>query len=195
MQILESNSIYRSKLKLPILVKDEINAFTLPNNHLVLYSGLMKYAENEEELMGVIGHELAHMEKNHVMKKLIKEFGLSVLISMTSGKGGGEAIKQIAKILSSTAYDRDLEREADMTSVDYLINANVDPEPFANFLYKLGEAENSIPEQVYWVSTHPESKERAEKIIEYIKGKSITNKPVLSKPQWELLKSKLDIYK
>ncbi len=171
-RICKANSIDREKIKLHLLRKDEINAFALPNNHLVIYSGLIAACENEAELFGVIGHELAHMEKNHVMNKLIKEVGLSVLISMSTGNGNSEAIKSAIKQISSSAYDRKLETEADLTAVDYLEKAGIDPEPFANFLYRLADETKNLPSQIYWVSSHPESKERAEKIIEQIKGRS-----------------------
>ena len=168
-RICTSNSIDRGTIKPHLLQKDEINAFALPNNHLVVYSGLIKACENEEELCGVISHELAHIEKHHVMNKLVKEMGLSVLISMSTGNGQAETIKSVIKQLSSSAYDRKLETEADLTAVDYLIKAGIDPEPFANFLYRLGDESKVLPQQIYWISTHPESKERAEKMIEHIK--------------------------
>jgi len=170
-KICVANSIDRAKIKLHLLRKDEVNAFALPNNHLVVFSGLITSCENEAELYGVLGHELAHMEKNHVMNKLIKEMGLSVLISMSTGNGNAEIMKEALKHLSSTAYDRKLETEADLTALDYLEKAGINPEPFANFLYRLADQTKNLPSQIYWISTHPESKERAEKIIEHIKGK------------------------
>jgi predicted Zn-dependent protease len=171
-KICRANSIDLEKVKLHLLRKDEINAFALPNNHLLIYSGLISSCENEAELYGVISHELAHIEKNHVMNKLIKEVGLSVLISMSAGNGNVEIIKEALKHLSSTAYDRSLETEADLTAVEYLEKADINPEPFANFLYRLADETKNLPSQIYWISTHPESKVRAEKIIDRIKGKS-----------------------
>ncbi len=185
----KANDIDRDKLKLHVVDKDMVNAFTLPDDHLVVLTGLVNETQNEAELLGVIAHEVAHVEKNHVMKKLVKEVGLSVLISMTNG-GSGEAIRQALQMITSSAYDRDLEREADLTAIDYLIKAEVDPEPFANMLYRLSENEEHIPRQLFWISTHPNSKERAEAIIAYIKGKTVTKKPVLSSEQWDLLKEK-----
>jgi predicted Zn-dependent protease len=189
--ICTSNSIDRKKIKLHLLRKDEINAFALPNNHLVVYSGLIAACENEAELYGVIGHELAHMEKNHVMNKLIKEVGLSVLISMSTGNGNSEAIKSAIKQISSSAYDRKLETEADLTAVDYLEKAGIDPEPFANFLYRLADEIKNLPSQIYWISSHPESKERAEKIIERIKGKSFPKVKAKDSLRFERLKEKM----
>lgn len=183
-----ANGIDRDKVKLHVIDKDILNAFALPDDHLVVLTGLVNEAENEAELLGVLGHELAHIEKNHVMKKLIKEIGLSVLISMTNG-GGGEAVRQALHTLTSSAYDRDLEREADLLSADYLITANVDPEPFAAFLYRMAENEENLPRQLFWVSTHPDSKERAENLIAYIKGRQPESRPVLTPDQWERLKA------
>ncbi|MDP3641709.1 MAG: M48 family metallopeptidase [Bacteroidota bacterium] len=182
------NSIDRTKVKLHLLRKDEINAFALPNNHLVVFSGLISACENEAELQGVIAHELAHMEKNHVMNKLIKEIGLSVLISMSTGNGNAEIVKEALKHLSSTAYDRKLETEADLTAVDYLEKAGINPEPFANFLYRLADETQNLPSQIYWISTHPESKERAEKIIEHIKGKNFPKTSAKDSLRFERLK-------
>lgn len=190
-RICTTNAIDREKVKLHLLRKDEINAFALPNKHLVIYSGLIAACENEAELYGVIGHELAHMEKNHVMNKLIKEVGLSVLISMSTGNGNAEVIKATLKQLSSTAYDRSLETEADLTAVDYLEKAGINPEPFANFLYRLADETKHLPSQIYWISTHPESKERAEKIIEQIKGKSFPKSETKDSLRFERLKERV----
>jgi predicted Zn-dependent protease len=190
-QVCKANNIDRSKLKINILDKDDINAFALPNGHLIIYSGLILNSDNQEELAGVICHEIAHIELNHVMKKLVKEIGLSVLISMTTGNGGAEVIKETAKMLSSSAFDRGLEKEADIKAVDYLVNANINPEPFADFLYKLSDTEHEAIKYLTWISTHPDSKERAEYIIEYSKDKLTDYKQILNNETWEKLKEEL----
>ena len=189
-RICVKNNIDKKQIKYHIIQKDEINAFALPNNHIVIYTGLIKACENESELCGVLCHEMAHLQKKHVMNKLIKDVGLSVLISMANGNGNGEMIKKTIQHLSSTAYDRNLESEADITAVDYLVKANIDPEPFANFLFRQAD-EEKIPSQLYWISTHPESKERSQKIIAHIKSKSIIKAPILEDSTWKLLKKKL----
>lgn len=186
-RLAEKNHIDRKSIKVHIIEKDEINAFAMPNRYLIIYSGLIDAADNESELAGVISHEMAHIQKKHVMKKLVKEVGLSVLISITTGGRSPELIKETAKMLSSSAYDRELESEADMTGADYMINAGLDPAKLADFLYKLA-TEDFLPEQFYWVSTHPESKARAEAIIDYIKDEKFEKKPVLSQQEWQYLK-------
>lgn len=190
-KICRANKINREKIKVHILEKDFINAFALPNGHLVIYSGLILNSENPDELSGVICHEIAHIEMNHVSKKLVKEIGLSTLISMTTGNAGSEAIKQAAKVLSSTAFDRSLEKEADIKAVDYLVKAKINPEPFGDFLYKLSDTENEATKYLTWISTHPDSKERAEYIIEYSRDKKANYQSVLSNDSWEKLREKL----
>lgn len=189
-RICSKNNINREIIKIHIIIKDDINAFAMPGGHLVVYSGLITACDNPDELAGVLAHEISHIELDHVMKKLIKEVGLSVLISMTSGNGGGETIKQVSKILSSSAFDRKLEREADISAVEYMINSKINPEPLAEFLYKL--AENKEDESTYegWLSTHPDSKKRAEYILEYSKDKIKNPQPVLSEIGWKILKEK-----
>ena len=164
----------------------------MPNGHLVIYSGLIKNSDNQEELSGVVGHEIAHINLNHVMKKLVKEIGLSVLISMTTGNSGYEVIKETAKMLSSSAFDRSLEKEADIKAVDYLVQAKINPEPFAEFLFKLSDEENTATKYLTWISTHPDSRERAEYIIEYSKDKKTKFSSVIELETWDKLKEKLD---
>jgi predicted Zn-dependent protease len=128
------------------------------------------------------------------MKKLVKEVGLSVLISITAGNGGSEKIREVAKLLSSSAYDRNLEQEADIKAVDYMVKSHVNPEHFANFLFKLSESETSANKYLSWISTHPDSKARAEYIIEYA-GKKVKNaQSVLTIITWEKLKDYLKNY-
>jgi predicted Zn-dependent protease len=190
-RISDSNKIDEKLIKLHIVQNDDVNAFALPNGHLVIYTGLISASENESELCGVICHELAHISMDHVMKKLVKEVGLSVLISMTTGNGGSDIIKETAKILSSTAYDRNLEESADYRAVDYLIAANINPEGFANFLYRLAETESSLEGHLSWISTHPGTKQRAENILEYAGDKELTIHPVLDKITWDKMKDNL----
>ena len=186
-----SNKIDRETIKVHLLSKDEINAFALPNGHLIIYSGLIHNSDNQEELTGVISHEIAHIELNHVMKKLVKEIGLSFLISMTTGNGGSEIFKETAKLLSTSAFDRNLEKEADIKAVDYMVTAKVNPEPFANFLYKLSDKEHKATKNLTWFSKHPDSNDRVEYIIEYIKDKLNDYKPILINETWEKLKEEL----
>lgn len=184
----EANAIEREKIKLHIVQSEEVNAFAFPDNHLVIFTSLIAKCENQEELCGVMAHEIAHMQKGHIMKKLVKEVGLSVLVGITSGGQSGEVLKNTAKLLSSTAYDRTLESEADKTAVSYLLQAQINPEAFGEFLFRLSK-EEEMPSLAEWVSTHPDSEKRSVQICNWAKAadKNIRFVEILSLKSWESL--------
>lgn len=182
----EANTIERDSLKVHIVKNSQVNAFAMPDNHLVVYTGLIEASKNEQALLGVLGHEIAHIEKNHVMKKLSKEIGFSVLVSLATGANGNQ-LASVINTLTSSAYDRSLEREADMQSVRYMLKASIDPRPFADFMYDLS-LDNEMHKYTYIVTTHPESADRAKYILNYLKGKKIKSKPILTKEAFEKFK-------
>jgi beta-barrel assembly-enhancing protease len=188
--ICKKNNIARDSLKIHIIEKDEVNAFALPNNHLVVYTGLILECKNQEALQGVLAHEIAHIENNHVMKKLSKEIGLSLLLSATTGGQNNHIISEITKVLSSSAYDRKLEKEADMASVEYLMNSNINPEYFADFMFELAQ-QNQSPNQLSWIATHPEPEDRANYILGYLKGKKYKKEATISYQNWEIFKKQI----
>ncbi len=190
-KITKQNYINASELNVLVVQNPQINAFALPDNHLVIYSGLIEACESPEALSGVLAHEIAHIELNHVMKKLVKEVGLSVLFSLTSN-GGGEVLKQVSKTLSSSSYDRSLEEEADQQALIYLLKAKIDPQPLAEFFFQLSLKEPEFVSKLGWLSTHPDSKQRAEDIIQEINDSIIEFEPVISQQSWNMLKNNLE---
>lgn len=190
-RICEANHIEAKNIKLHIAECEDVNAFAMPDNHLVVYSGLLQKTENENELAGVLGHEIAHMRLKHVMKKLTKEIGLSALLTITTGNNAGEAIKRALKLLSSTAFDRRFEKEADLRAVEYLTKANLDPVPFADFLRNM-DANSEI--DLSWIETHPQCSERADYIEEKYRRHEVENEPVLSLATWKKMQQRVKNY-
>jgi predicted Zn-dependent protease len=163
------NNIAASSINVHVVENNEINAFAMPGRHLVVHTGLIDFADHQEEIAGVIAHEIAHIESGHVVKKLGKEIGLSILMNLTLGDIGGEVVRNALSTITSTAYDRSLEKEADLKAVDYMIAAKMNPTYLATFLEKLDE-QAKTPEVLQWVSTHPDSKERVRYINEKVKA-------------------------
>ncbi|MCC6257060.1 MAG: M48 family metalloprotease, partial [Chitinophagaceae bacterium] len=124
-----------------------------------------------------------------IMKKLIKEIGLSALITISTSGGDSEIIKEVLKKLTASAYDRTLEKEADLKAVEYLKNADISAEPFANFLYEIALRQGDEPRYLTWINTHPDTKERAAYILEKSKEYRVINKPVLTPSSWKKLKA------
>lgn len=191
-RICKANKIDNTTIKVHVVKSEEINAFALPNRHLIINSQLIADCENPEELSGVLAHEIAHMELNHVMKKLVQEIGLSALLSVTKGKDV-KVLKEIAKTLSSSAYSRNLEKEADMKGADYLIQADINPKYLGVFLFRLSNTKSAGSKYISWINSHPDSEERATYLDEYSSKQTIREKPVLSQATWSALKE--DIHK
>jgi predicted Zn-dependent protease len=168
-EICSDNNIIPSSINVHVVENKEINAFAMPGRHLVVHTGLIDFADHQEEIAGVIAHEIAHIESGHVVKKLGKEIGLSILMNLTLGDIGGEVVRNALSTITSTAYDRSLEKEADLKAVDYMVAAKMNPTYLASFLEKL-DKQSQTPEVLQWVSTHPDSKERVRYINEKVKS-------------------------
>lgn len=153
-QLCITNKIDQHSIQLHIVESDAINAFSLPGNQIVVNKALIDSCNDTDQLASVLAHELAHLELNHITKKLIKEFGLTILITSSGSGEISGVIKEISKLLSSTAYDRQNEKEADLQAVKYLQNASIDPNALIEFLQKIESKESS------WISTHPNTQER-----------------------------------
>lgn len=164
-RLCEANGIDPESIRIHVYHSPTVNAFVIPDRNVIFFTGLLKYAENAEEFTGVLAHEIAHIEKNHVMKRLVKELGLGFLLTMAGMDGTSEAIRNALRILGSAAYDREQEREADSYGVTYLANADIDPVHFSNIMMRLASEHGSVTQIMQWMSTHPDSRERAAEIL------------------------------
>ncbi len=187
--ICEKNDIDHQKIKFYIVKNQEINAFALPDNNIVIYSGLLTYAKSPEEVAGVLAHEIGHIEKKHVMKKLLKEVGIAMVFTMAGGDASFEILKETARLLSSSAFDREQEREADVFAVHAMAKASIDPEHLANFLFRIAKTQE-LPDAMEWISTHPEGKERAAYILAESKKLDFSARPLLNS-SWSTIQEKI----
>jgi beta-barrel assembly-enhancing protease len=147
-----------------------LNAFCTPGGYIYVYTGLIKYLDSEDQLAGVMGHEIAHADKRHSMRQLVKQYGVQALLGVgaavaTSGKSAGaqQTAGQMAQVATSVvglSFSRDHETEADNTSVKYLCSTDYSAAGFAAFFEKMGNA-GSPPQ---FLSTHPSPTNRVQNI-------------------------------
>ena len=111
---------------------------------------------------------------------------------MTTGHKNGQLIKESIGVLSSTAYDRILETQADSMAVTYLTHSNISPKPLADFLIRLSnyKTDSEITE---WINTHPDSKDRAKNIMGF-NFEIKENQRILTDSTWALFKEKVKFY-
>ncbi len=135
-----------------------LNAFATPGGYIYLYTGLIAFLDSEDQLAGVLGHEIAHAAKRHSTKQLSKTLGVQILADAALGKE--EMIKQVATTLLSLSFSRAHETDADSMSVVYLCPTHYNAAGASGFFKKM---ENQ-PVPPTWLSTHPNPKNRIQNI-------------------------------
>jgi predicted Zn-dependent protease len=149
----------------------EVNAFAVPGGKVFVNSGLILLVDNEEELAGVMAHEIGHVVARHIAKRSEKALKLSLATLGALLAGillGGQAVGAVATTAvaaSETAalkYSRDDEDEADYLGLKFMDRSGYDRQGMITMLKKLrrmqGPAASDPPA---YLLTHPAIEERA----------------------------------
>ncbi|MEQ8473151.1 MAG: M48 family metallopeptidase [Marinoscillum sp.] len=152
--------------KIHIIHDDVLNAFATPGGYIYVYTGLINYLDNVDDLAGVMGHEIAHSDQRHSSKQLQRQYGIQVLLSIALGKDASqlaEVVGQIAGTGAILAFSRSAESEADEYSVKYLADTKYACNGAYSFFQKLidEKATGNTPE---FLSTHPDPEDRVDDI-------------------------------
>ncbi len=145
------------------------NAFVLPGGKVFVYSGLFRYASNENELAVVIAHEIAHALKSHGVEGAQRKQTaglLGAVLQVGMGVAGVDptTAKQVSTIYNQGAtlgyirpHSRKDEYEADSLGLMLMAKAGYDPRAALTFWDKFGKTGQSVPE---YLSTHPDPRNR-----------------------------------
>lgn len=156
-----------------IIDDDKVNAVSLPGGSVYVYKGLIDNAANDDQLAGIIGHEVGHITARHSIKKMESLYGFTFLklLAVTSGSGPVAQGLDLAFASIFTAYSMEDEFLADKLGIKYAKAAGYDPSQMAAFLKKLGEiqAKESSKEYSYW-RTHPYIPQRISAVNQEVKG-------------------------
>jgi len=148
-----------------VVQEPHLNAFSLPGGYIYVHSGLLLRISSEDELAGVLGHEIAHVQGHHAMRQQqdtkwttyagLAAMALAILNPvLAAGASSAAAMTQLN-------YQRQLEEEADYRGLQYLRQAGFDPYGMPRFLKKMWAEEqlNAANVPPYFRS-HPLSEER-----------------------------------
>ena len=151
------------KFEVTVVKSDVVNAFALPGGHVVVFTGLMKKADSGEEVAGVMSHELNHVLQRHGLERVVKSLGLMTVVAIVLGDQQGLVgmMKQVGVELLTLKFGREQETEADVTGLQLLQRAKIDPSGMIKFFERLSEKDEGRME---WLSTHPMSTARAERL-------------------------------
>ena len=164
------------KFRFYLIKDDTFNAFSVPGGYIFLNSGIFESIESEEELAGIMAHEIAHNLCRHVAKRLesIKRMQVAITAATLAAilLGGGKAAEAVG-ITSSAfaetkllAYSRADEEEADRTGFQILTKAGYSPWGMVRIMEKLSKKSKFAVELNYkYLLTHPLPQERLTYLI------------------------------
>jgi beta-barrel assembly-enhancing protease len=147
-----------------------VNAFALPGGQIFITTALLGQLENEDQLAGVLGHEIGHVVARHSAERLAQmelAQGLTGAVTMAtydpSNPNGGYIAQSVANMLQ-LKYGRNQELQSDDLGVRFMIDANYDPEQLIGVMEILKRASGGqrVPE---FQSSHPDPENRKEAIM------------------------------
>jgi hypothetical protein len=168
--------------KLPYTFKivddKDVNAYSMPGGFIYVNRGLLDFTKSDDELAGVIAHEVAHAAHHHMMKLIAEQDKIQwaalgpALVSILLGKGGSETTSnlllagQLYTIAKMNGYGVEAEKDADHAAVYLLMKTPYNPVGLLTFIERLARQERLKPEVELGIyRTHPPTLERAQALI------------------------------
>ncbi len=162
-----------------------INAFALPGGYIVINSGLILAAEQADEVLGVLGHELVHVRERHGIRAVMGGAGVFIVAQTLLGDVSGllAVVAGAGPLLLNQNYSRGFEREADAQGLQLLQKAAINPQGLLTFFQRIREEEKKqlakiedqdtrelVEEGFGWLNSHPATSERMQRLQASIKA-------------------------
>jgi Zn-dependent protease with chaperone function len=148
---------YEHPVAVTVIDRPVVNALALPGDQIVLYQRLLAEAETPEELAAVLAHELGHVAADHPMRNLVRQFGLSMIITALSGSSNWDGL---AQLLLASHYTREFEEQADERALATLAAASIGGQGWIDFFDRHARAAGRLDRAIAYLATHPPSAAR-----------------------------------
>jgi len=160
------------KLHFTVIDSPTVNAFSLPDGHIIVFTGLINLMKDYDELAGLIGHEVSHVNNRHSMKMLCRNLSGYLFISAVLSDVNGimAVIGDNVHNLQNLSYSRQFEQQADEQGTQILILNGINPKGMTDLFTRLQSSEKVVVPA--FISSHPITTDR----IVYIK-KLIAHSP------------------
>lgn len=144
-------------IRIELIKLDVVNAVALPGGRVLVFDGLARRLRSPDTLAGVIGHEIGHVRQRHVMQAMLREFGISMVLS-----GFKTGVTNTLGRMTALRYSREAEAEADDFARARLARAGISPLPTAGFFTEIAEQSDS-PQMgmAAYLNSHPDPVSRA----------------------------------
>ncbi len=153
----------------------DVNAFSLPGGHIYVFEGLCKYVETDDELAGILSHEISHAAFRHVAtleheESKVERTTLPLILAsiLAGGANGGIAALQVGRFVGlavGSGWSLKAELAADSGGFQYLTKSKYNPTAMLTVMERLARDERNSPKVSLGIfQSHPPSRERAEAI-------------------------------
>lgn len=151
------------------------NAFALPSGQIIFTDEMVALAENDNELLAVLVHEIGHVVHHHGIRRLIQDSLLSFAILAVTGDASGvsELFLGLPVVLTELGYSRGFEVEADLYALEYMRAHTLAPHYFADIIERItAKKEKQETEEskgakwTNYLSTHPATEDRIRRFTE-----------------------------
>jgi len=165
-----------------------MNAFAVPGGYIYFFAGLMGRVSTDDELAGVMAHEIGHVEGNHFIrgqKKMdLANIATIAATILAATLGGGEQAAAVGTLAQATQmstalhYSREFEREADRTSIGLAQRAGYSPRGILS-MFKTFQAQSRLnaSDLPPYFSTHPLPVERIYEVQSWIEATDLSDEP------------------
>ncbi len=154
-----------------VLNTKDVNALAVPGGYIYLFKGLVDLMPTDDELAGVIGHEVGHVVRRHSVKQVEKSLGTTLLFAVVFGDKA-VMLQQLGMQALMAGYSRGDEREADALGFKYSYAAGFNPYSSLITMHKINDLEKKGSYGIF--SSHPEPEARIARLDAYLKEKKVT---------------------
>lgn len=174
-----------------VLDTPSVNALATPGGYIVVFRGLLERAESAEELAGVLAHEFQHVVLQHATRALLRHASTGILLAAVSGDVSGAMTYGLegARVLAELRYSRQDEEEADREGYRMLVAAGVDPAGMLRFFETLQEESGRAPMLPSYLSTHPSTAGRIERLRSLGAAPHPATNPLLPGLRWRSVRA------
>lgn len=163
-----------------------VNAMAMPGGMIMITRGLYDILDNEAQLGGVLGHEIAHVVKKHHITVMQKQRLVSAGANLAASRAGGNQLRGLVldkvKELFLSGLDKESEYEADAAGVILAARAGYSAYGLAEVLHKLNTRSSSDPSLELLFATHPAPSDRLGRLGDLLSPRA-DNLPAGKEPQ------------